>query len=145
MSDLALHQADESTVEYVETLLTANDLPARDVRSKPDCFYVASVDGERVGVGGLEIEGASGLLRSVVVDEHARGDGLGTALCEALETRARKQDVETLYLLTTTAAEFFAARGYERTDRTDAPEAIRNTTEFADLCPSTATCMKKSL
>jgi amino-acid N-acetyltransferase len=53
--------------------------------------------------------------------------------------------VGTLYLLTTTAREFFADRGYAEVERTEPPEAIRATTEFADLCPSTAACMRKRL
>lgn len=69
----------------------------------------------------------------------------GTALCDRLEDRASADGVETLYLLTTTAAEFFADRGYVAVERSGAPDAIRGTTEFADLCPSSATCMAKSL
>jgi amino-acid N-acetyltransferase len=48
-----------------------------------------------------------------------------------------------LYLLTTTAREFFAGRGYRAIDRADAPERIRGTTEFSDLCPASATAMVK--
>lgn len=76
MSDaaLALRPADEEALSYVETLLDRNGLPTRDVRSKPDCFYVASDGTDRVGVGGVEVHGAAGLLRSVVVEESARGE-----------------------------------------------------------------------
>ncbi|RDI71997.1 arsenic resistance N-acetyltransferase ArsN2 [Halopelagius longus] len=133
------------SLSYVETVLEANGLPARDVRSKPDCFYVGDDGGEAVGVGGVEAYGSYGLLRSVAVEESARGEGYGTALCDALEAEARESGVETLYLLTTTAAEFFADRGYEETNRSDTPEAIRETTEFEELCPASAVCMKKSL
>jgi amino-acid N-acetyltransferase len=130
---------------YVEALLEANDLPSADVRSKPECFYVAYADGERVGVGGIEFHGSAGLLRSVVVERLARGGGHGTVLCERLEAVAAEEGVETLYLLTTTAREFFADRGYVEIGRNEAPEAIRGTAEFADLCPATAVCMRKRL
>jgi amino-acid N-acetyltransferase len=142
---LSLEPVGRDRVAYVERLLTANDLPAEDVASKPEWFYVARRDGERVGIGGLEVYGTDGLLRSVVVEERVRGEGLGVALCERLESEAAAAGIETLYLLTTTAAEFFAGRGYEATVREDAPATIRDTTEFADLCPSRATCMRKSL
>jgi len=132
-------------LDHVETLLERNDLPAADVRSKPDCFYVASADGDRVGAGGLERFGTNGLLRSLVVERSARGNGYGTAIREALEAEARTNGIETLYLLTTTVADFFAAAGYSRIARSAAPAPIRNTTEFADLCPASATCMRKSL
>jgi amino-acid N-acetyltransferase len=142
---LALEPAGEETLPYVEALLEANGLPSADVRSKPECFYVAHDGDERVGVGGIEIHGSAGLLRSVAVERSARGEGFGTALCERLEAAARADGVETLYLLTTTARGFFAERGYAEIGRTEAPEAIRGTTEFADLCPETAVCMRKRL
>jgi len=142
---LTLRQADEGTIGYVERVLARNGLPERDVRSKPDCFYVASAGDRRVGIGGLELHGPAGLLRSVVVEEPHRGAGLGTALCAALEARASAEGVETLYLLTTSATEFFDDRGYVAVDRCDAPDAIRGTTEFEALCPTTATCLRKSL
>ena len=142
---LTLEPADGDTLAYVESLLETNGLPSSDVRSKPECFYVAHDGNGRVGVGGIEVRGSTGLLRSVVVEPSARGEGLGTALCERLEAAARDEGVETLYLLTTTASGFFADRGYAEIERTEAPEAIRGTTEFADLCPEEAVCMRKRL
>jgi len=142
---LTLQRADEETLPYVEALLGENDLPNRDVRDGPGTFYVAYDGDDAVGVGGIETYGSDGLLRSVVVDRTVRGEGLGTALCDRLERRAAVAGVETLYLLTTTAAGFFAGRGYDDIDREEAPEAIRSTTEFDDLCPASATCMRKRL
>jgi amino-acid N-acetyltransferase len=142
---LALDPAAGDSLAYVEALLDENELPSRDVRSKPDAFYVARRGGERVGVGGVEVHGTDGLLRSVVVERSARGRGYGTALCDALEAAAAAQGVGTLYLLTTTAAPFFAARGYAEIPRTEAPAAVRETTEFAELCPRSATCLRKVL
>lgn len=141
---VALRRADESDLAYVEGLLSDAGLPSADVRSSPARFYVGYDGAERIGVGGLERYGADGLLRSVVVERSARGNGYGTAICEALERRARADGVETLYLLTTTAAEFFADRGYEYVERADAPPAIRETAEFDDLCPASAACLRKS-
>lgn len=130
---------------YVRTLLEGEGLPSSDVERSPARFYVAVDGSDTVGVGGIETYGDCGLLRSVVVEASARGEGRGTALCDALEARAREEGVETLYLLTTTAAPFFADRGYVETPRTDVPDAIGRTAEFEDLCPAAATCMKKSV
>ncbi|PSQ50675.1 hypothetical protein BRD19_00360 [Halobacteriales archaeon SW_7_65_23] len=44
-----------------------------------------------------------------------------------------------------TAAEFFDARGYEEAAREEAPGEIRNTTEFSDLCPDSAACLRRTL
>ena len=130
---------------YVEDLLAAADLPTEDVQAKPGSFVVALADGRRVGVGGIEQYELAGLLRSVVIDPEFRGEGYGASLCEALEGRARAGGVETLYLLTTTAADFFETQGYERIEQSAAPKDIQQTTEFADLCPDSATCMRRHL
>ena len=129
---------------YVERLLARNGLPS-DVRTAPAGFYVARDGQRRVGAGGLERCGDAALLRSVVVERSARGEGIGTALCDALEARAAEAGVDRLYLLTTTAADFFAARGYQRVDRADVPATVRETSEFAELCPDAAAAMTKPL
>lgn len=140
-----LERATGEQLADVEGLLVGNDLPAADVREGPGEFYVAFDDGEAVGIGGLEVAGDVALLRSVVVRDAVRGRGYGTALCDALERAARDRGIERLYLLTTTAAAFFAGRGYDRVDRDTAPASLRETAEFADLCPASATCMRKHL
>ena len=149
MSDASIRiEQARGALDYAEALLDANGLPSDDVGAKLDCLYVAydaSTAEHRVGVGGLERYGTDGLLRSLAIEEQHRGQGLGTALCERLEAKATAEGVEALYLLTTTASEFFAARGYEETDRAEVPPAIRDTTEFAELCPDSAVCMRKLL
>lgn len=142
---LTLKRADDSTLSYIETLLEKNDLPLQDVRANPDWFYVAYTGADPVGIGGVEHYGTNGLVRSVVIEHTARGNGFGTALCEALEATASADGVETVYLLTTTAADFFANHGYRECKRADVPTAIQQTTEFDSLCPTTATCLKKPL
>lgn len=142
---ITIEPADDGTLQYVSTLLEKNDLPSQDVRLKSACFYIGYAGGDPVGIGGIERYGTDGLLRSVVIDPSARGNGFGAAICEALETEAQADGVETLYLLTTTVPTFFASRGYVEIERTDAPVSIQQTTEFEDLCPTTAACMKKSL
>ncbi|GAA0716618.1 amino-acid N-acetyltransferase [Halorubrum trapanicum] len=144
-TSLTLREADDDSLGYVEALLAENGLPSEDVRSAPDAFYVARDGDERIGVGGVEVYGSHGLLRSVVVERSKRGRGYGAALCDALESEARADGVDALYLLTTTASEFFAARGYAETPRGEVPADIRQTTQFDELCPATATCLRKSL
>jgi amino-acid N-acetyltransferase len=50
-----------------------------------------------------------------------------------------------MYLLTTNAETFFARRGYAPAARESAPVEIRNTREFADICPASSTLMIKHL
>ncbi|MFB6234874.1 MAG: arsenic resistance N-acetyltransferase ArsN2 [Halopenitus sp.] len=144
-SSIGLEPAAGSDLDDVKALLRANDLPAADVGENVESIYRVIEDGDLVGVGGVERYGTVGLLRSVVVAEAARGKGYGTAICDALEAQARSNGIETLFLLTTTATEFFRERGYEPAERTAVPESIRQTNEFTDLCPETATCLRKDL
>lgn len=144
-STVALRTAAPDDLDRVESLLAANDLPHGDVDAGSATFYLASVDGEVVGVGGLEVHSSDGLLRSVVLEDAARGRGLGTALVESLESEAVDAGVDSLYLLTTTAQGFFRGCGYEVIAREEAPPEIRRTSEFRDLCPDSATCMRRDL
>ena len=98
-----------------------------------------------MGCVGLERYGENGLLRSLAVEPDYRRQGLGARLLAAIEARAASGVVRTLYLLTTTAESFFAARGYTVTDRNNVPEAIGGTSEFQSMCPDSAVCMAKRL
>lgn len=144
-ASISLRRAEEDTIDHVERLLTAHDLPIEDIHSKAECFFLATTDAGIVGIGGIERFGSNGLLRSVVIEEPYRNRGYGTVLCDALEERARADGVTTLYLLTTTAEQFFRRCGYEAITRDEVPERIGETEEFADLCPASATCMAKDI
>lgn len=149
-----------SGVEWIHTLLESADLPTADLgtgRSKDaaatgqsanadgPALYVVRADVGRVGCIGVERYGDAGLLRSAAIQERHRGEGYGRGAVRALETEAREAGIERLYLLTTTAAEFFADLGYERVEREAVPEAVRGSTEFSDLCPESAVAMRRSL
>lgn len=130
----------------VRLLLSEADLPAADlaVSHLPD-FLVAVHDGAVGGSVGLEVCGRAGLLGSLAVSPDLRGRGIGRRLVDELESHARRRGVGELWLLTTTAADFFERLGYARTERDRAPEAIRGTECFSNLCPSSAVCMAKPL
>ena len=64
---------------------------------------------------------------------------------EYAEREARTRGVQTFYLLTTTAEAFFLRCGYVHAERTQAPEGIRATREFADICPASSVFMTKRL
>jgi N-acetylglutamate synthase-like GNAT family acetyltransferase len=130
----------------IEALLGAAALPIADVASATNLQFWVVRDGERVvGAVGLERYGPAGLVRSLVVAPERRGDGLGGALVDALEQHARAAGIASLVLLTQTAEEFFARRGYERVERAAAPEPVRASAEFRSLCPASATTMSKAL
>lgn len=106
-------------------------------------FVVREDDGRVVGVAGLEVHGPDGLLRSVAVDEDYRGQGVGERLVAAALERARQVPLRAVYLLTTTAREYFARRGFTACAREDVPAAVRASWEFQSGCPATAVVMMR--
>jgi GNAT superfamily N-acetyltransferase len=75
----------------------------------------------------------------------ARGNGIARALVARLEDNARSCGRQDIWLLTTTAERFVERAGYERISRGDVPGEVRLCSQFAVLCPSTASCMRKRL
>lgn len=142
MPTVTLSPASETGLDVVERLLRECDLPTEGVRDGPGEFFLAASDGLVVGCGGLEVYGDVALLRSVAVDPAHRGEGCGMALVRGLLGQATERGVDAVYLLTTTAADFFERLGFERLDRADAPAAVRESREFAETCPASATCMR---
>ena len=130
----------------VTALLAACKLPHEDlVPSSMQEFIVATEGQTAPGVVGIERFGYVGLLRSLAVTRERRNSGLGGELVDALERQSREAGVRTLYLLTTTAADFFVRRGFAIVPRAQAPAAIQSTQEFSTLCPSQAVCLRKIL
>lgn len=130
----------------VRRLLEAANLPTADITPhKLETFYAVEQEGQVRGIVGLELYGAAGLLRSLVVTPEARTQGAGSTLVAHAERVAAERGVTALYLLTTTAEAFFGRLGYLRQARDEAPEAIRQTAEFAGLCPSASAFMVKRL
>lgn len=74
-----------------------------------------------------------------------QGQGLGHALTEAAIRLARDFRVPAVYLLTTTAEQYFPKFGFERIGRTDVPPTVQTSIEFTSACPSSATVMRKTL
>lgn len=137
------HPEDQSSVEQ---LLSDCELPSEDLTENHlDHFFQVKKAGEIVAVAGLEIYGSNGLLRSVAVQKAHRGKGLAERLTRHIEGHARSENVKRLYLLTTTADTYFKKLGYSSVDRDDLPMEIKESSQFKDICPSSALTMGKSL
>lgn len=146
MPETPIRKAEKQDLQTIVRLLNAVELPTDDVRELgPAAFLVAVTDVGIVGAVGVELYEGVALLRSLAVGEAARGTGLGTRLTEAAEAQARKHGADAVYLLTTTAAPFFRARGYRDIPREAAPAPITQTREYAELCPASAELLEKRL
>jgi amino-acid N-acetyltransferase len=130
----------------IQGLLADNALPISDVNDTLLANFLVADDGESlVGCVGVERFGNDGLLRSLAVEDSRRGTGQGRHLVKAAEDHAMALGLDTLYLLTNSAADFFEARDYRKLERNEAPAALAASTQFSDLCPASATFMGKRL
>jgi phosphinothricin acetyltransferase len=123
-------------------LLDASGLP-RDGLSEHITTAVVARAGDRVvGSAALELYGAAALLRSVAVAPALRGQGLGARLVRHALDLACQRDVGAAYLLTQTAADFFARFGFEPIARAEAAPAVQQSVEFTSACPASAQAMR---
>lgn len=131
--------------ELVELLQTC-ELPTDDVyKEKPLVFFGYREAGRLIAVVGVETGPQTALLRSLAVTPDARGRGLAQRLVAFVEHLNAARGVPALYLLTTTAADFFRRLGYVDTARERAPDAIRASAQFSRLCPDDADFLMKLL
>ena len=130
----------------VKELLASALLPTADIT--PDhleSFFGAWSESTLEGVVGIEPYGTVALLRSLAVAVPRRGSGVGSRLLAQAEQYATEKGIHSMFLLTTTAESYFGKRGYSTTSREAVPEAIRNTKEFASICPGSAVLMVKHM
>jgi amino-acid N-acetyltransferase len=131
--EIDLVGARESDIPFVVDLLKQNGLPFADIPEKREALFLARSGGSVVGIGGVEILGRSGLLRSLAVKQDERNKGYGRAITVQLMDHAGRAGVKELYLLTNTATAFFERLGFTRIGRDSAPRAITQTSEFSSL------------
>jgi amino-acid N-acetyltransferase len=143
---MSVDKASTGDAPAIWALLAASDLPTSDLTpALLEDFLVQRQGSSVVAVGGLEWAGGDVLLRSVAVARTVRGGGAGKAMVAALEHRARQRGAKVIYLLTNTADRYFAALGYRHVAREIAPGGIRQTAQFAGLCPASSAFMAKVL
>ena len=128
-----------------ECALPFGDLTETHLREFLVCRDGGRDSGRLVATAGLELCDDAVLLRSLAVAATHRGRGLATRLVDTLERRARAKRLRVMFLLTTTAPGFFAARGFRPVERQLVPASSAATTEFRSLCPASALCMSKRL
>ncbi|MFM0292210.1 arsenic resistance N-acetyltransferase ArsN2 [Paraburkholderia sp. RL17-380-BIE-A] len=144
---MKIRAARSDDLDAIKALLAENELPVVDVTDEllRDFVIAEDADGSVVGSVCVERFGRNALLRSLTVAKHARNRRLGGDLVAHAENLARASGVGELWLLTTTAADFFSRAGYASVDRGTAPAELQASTQFSQLCPASAVCFKKAL
>jgi amino-acid N-acetyltransferase len=144
-AEMKIRKASNQDLDAVEGLLSANNLPVDGVKENLSRFVVAEHDGAVVGAVGLEEFGSVALLRSAVVSSEHRGSGIGRNLVEQILENAERDGIEELFLLTTTAEDYFPRFGFARTTRSAVPAAVKASPEFKGACPDTALVMTRRI
>lgn len=130
-------------MEAIRRLLVAALLPSGSVDGPNQRFIVARQNGRVVGCAGLETFGEDGQLRSMAVHWTSRNSGLGTRLHGRLLFEALQAGVRNLYVVTTTAADFFAAQGYRKVQPADVPPGVAASEEYATFVPGGGVVMAR--
>jgi amino-acid N-acetyltransferase len=146
MSGWKIDVAAPGELEAVIALLAGAHLPTSGISEGfPGAYSVARRDGTVVGVAGLETYGKAGLLRSVAVHGAVRGSGIGRLLVQEQLRKATELGMTAVYLLTTTAPDYFRRIGFSDVARASAPAELQRSAEFAAICPASALCLAKWL
>lgn len=148
---LALQQVPIMNIEpldvdvELEGLLDLCQLPNDDIYAPHLEFFGIHRANRLVAVVGLETYESVALLRSLAVLPDYRSLGLARRLVSFMEVHAAQQGVQEVYLLTTTASNFFRSLDYQLADRNLAPLSIQQTAQFSGLCPASASFLAKKL
>jgi amino-acid N-acetyltransferase len=140
-----INTATASDLPDILELLKTSRLPTDGLADHLATTLVAEAEGRLVGCAAVEIYGTAGLLRSVAVDPARRGTGLGHRLTEAALELALARGVRSVYLLTTTAGDFFPRFGFKKIDRKEMDPALEPSAELRGACPASALAMRAEL
>ena len=129
-------------VTHIKNLLTSNALPLEGVDDHWKTFVVARDGKAVIGCGGSETYPSAALIRSIAVNSNYRRHGVGRQIVRQLLDRLSARGIREFYLLTTTAADYFAKRGFKPIDRDEVHPQLLASREFQGACPETAICMR---
>lgn len=138
-------QATNTDLPEITKLLNSCELPCSDCEDHISGFIVIEENNKIIGVGALEIYDTIALVRSIAVKQKYRGNGVAAYIYKALEKIAKGLGIQTFYLLTESAIEYFERLDFAIYDRTKTPATIMQTKQFRELCPSSAIVMRRDL
>ncbi|WP_138431942.1 arsenic resistance N-acetyltransferase ArsN2 [Fodinibius saliphilus] len=141
---LDITKAQKKDLENVKQLLRKCQLPSSDLtKHHMDHFFLLKSGNKIHGSVGLEIFEPYGLLRSLAIKKEMREQGYGKLLVNQIENYGHEQDIKRIYLLTTTAQNFFKKNDYRNINRNRIPQNVKKSKEFSSLCPESAASMVK--
>jgi amino-acid N-acetyltransferase len=131
--------------DFPEVLVILRELGLESEGLEPGMpnLLVAELDGYLVGCAALESDGSYGLMRAVGVTEQAHGRAIGAQLVHGIHEIAKELGLRAVFLLTTTAAEYFCRFGYEIDH--GPPAVVTTSSEYAVCSTRQAILMRKNI
>ncbi len=143
---MEIRPARSEDLAAILALLELCRLPTAGVPQHLDTFFVAVEGGRVVGSAGLEVHGQVALLRSVATEPAHRGQGVARRLCAEALREAARRGARSCFLLTETAADYFARYfAFQRVPRSAADPRLLASEEFQGACPEGAHLMARTL
>jgi amino-acid N-acetyltransferase len=128
-------------MQVIQSLLEANNLPVSDLNDDIT-FFVEKANDSIIATGGIESAGNDAIIRSIAVDDAYKGKGFGSKITRQLLNYAKETGMKDIYLLTTTAENYFPRYGFKKIDRQEVPMDVKNSSQYKDVCPDSAVVMK---
>lgn len=126
-------------------ILTEASLPVSDIDPDSSTFYGAIFNNKVVGCIGFQELGETALLRSLAVKDSFQKQGLGKELTNKVIKEAGKRAKASIYLLTTDAELFFVRMGFQKIIKASAPDILKKTKQYSEICSDPAVVMKIDL
>lgn len=111
--DVRIRRGRMEDVPRLAELIASADLPPLFIAEFISGFAVAETAEGILACGGLEVYDGAGVIRSIVVEERARGLHLGRVITELLVADARAAGVDDVYLVTADAWNFWKHMGFQ--------------------------------
>lgn len=140
-ANVTFRSAGPSDWNEIARLLQHAKLPLEGVAEHLDGFVLATRGEILLGCAALERYQTAGLLRSVAVQEDARGTGIGQRLVRRILDQARGRGLQRVVLLTETARDYFPRFGFREITRAEVPAEARESVEFKTACSESAVAM----
>jgi amino-acid N-acetyltransferase len=140
--DIVISGATAADLPFIKQLLRANKLPIEGIDEHWKTFIIARDGDDVVGCGGSEAYQFAALIRSVAVADSHRSRGVGRRIVRQLLDRLASRGIREFYLLTTTAPDYFAKRGFKPIDRDEIHPQLLASAELQGACPDSAVCMR---
>ena len=142
---VTIHSISHYEIDSVKELLHLSGLPVSDLDEAPIHIFGVKENNKLVAAGALEIYGINAVLRSLAVHQTHQNLGYGKQMVRFLENKAIEKGIKNLFLLTSTAADFFKKLAYLPQQRDLCPPDILSSAQFREICPLSASCFSKKL